>query len=58
MPLEKQTWSIIIPCYNEKDNIEKVVNDVLVVLKNIAEKYEVIIIDDGSTDGSLKSLNR
>ena len=40
--------SIIIPCYNEKQTIEKIVNKILKV--NI--KKEIIIVDDSSNDGT------
>ncbi len=41
--------SIVIPCYNEKDNIEKIIDKVIAL-----EKYEkeIIIVDDFSTDGT------
>jgi len=46
--------SVIIPCYNEKSTIEKVI---LNVKKNInLDKDEIIIIDDFSNDGTRKIL--
>lgn len=48
--------SILIPCLNEKDTIQKV----LAVVKKAAIKFltdfEIIVADNGSTDGSLKYL--
>ena len=41
--------SIIIPCYNEENTIEKIVNKIL-DLNNL--DLEIIIVDDNSTDGS------
>ena len=41
--------SIVIPCYNEKDTIEKIVEAVLQVP---LESREIIVIDDCSHDGS------
>ena len=55
----KQTLSIIIPCYNEKDTILKILEKINNVHLYGIEK-EIIIIDDFSTDGTrkiLKSLN-
>jgi len=40
--------SVIIPCYNEKDTIKEIVAQVL----DVGLAYEIIIIDDGSTDGT------
>jgi len=42
--------SIIIPAYNEELNIGGVINDVYSVLDNYGFSFEVIVIDDGSTD--------
>ena len=39
--------SIIIPCYNEEKTIEKIIDK---VRDNINSPYEIIVIDDGSTD--------
>ncbi len=44
--------SIIIFCYNERDSISKVVTDTLLYLKKISKDYEIILVDDGSTDGT------
>jgi dolichyl-phosphate beta-glucosyltransferase len=51
--------SIVIPAYNEKDNIEKqVLNQVHLYLKKQPYQYQVIIVDDGSTDGSPELLGK
>jgi glycosyltransferase involved in cell wall biosynthesis len=42
------TLSVIIPCYNEK----KTIRDVVVRVQNVQLADEIIIIDDGSTDGT------
>lgn len=41
---------IIIPAYNEAENIEKVVNN----LVNNYPQYDYVIVNDGSTDDTLK----
>ena len=43
-------YSIVIPAYNEEANINKIVKEVSRVLKDVADKYEIIIVDDGSWD--------
>ena len=43
-------FSIIIPIYNEEDNINKLSQSILSSLSNL--DYEVIFINDGSTDNS------
>lgn len=46
--------SIVIPLYNEVDNIEPLCRAILGVMQD--RSYEVIIVDDGSTDGSTEKL--
>jgi glycosyltransferase involved in cell wall biosynthesis len=50
--------SIIIPVYNEKDYIEKVIKMVHDVKLNYPVEKEVIVVDDGSNDGTKEILNR
>ena len=54
----KQTWSILVPCYNEKGTIEDVVSKIKTVLDQIASSYEIIPVDDASTDGSTEIIKR
>jgi len=51
-----QTWSVIIFCYNEKETVESVFYSVLNILQNIQADFEIIIIDDGSKDGSADKI--
>ncbi|MBU0471861.1 MAG: glycosyltransferase family 2 protein, partial [Nanoarchaeota archaeon] len=48
--------SIVIPIFNERENLILLHNNVLSVLKKMAVSYEIIFVDDGSRDGSLKIL--
>lgn len=50
--------SIIIPVYNEEDNLEWHHKKIEETLKKLPISYEVIYIDDGSTDGSLKIVKK
>jgi glycosyltransferase involved in cell wall biosynthesis len=47
--------SIIMPCYNEKATITKILDEVMAVDLGATTK-EIIIIDDGSSDGTRKIL--
>jgi glycosyltransferase involved in cell wall biosynthesis len=49
--------SVIIFCYNEAGNIARVIKKAKEFLDKHSFSYEVIIVDDGSTDGSLKIIN-
>lgn len=42
--------SLFFPAYNEEANIEETVEKAIPVLKKVAQKYEIIIINDGSKD--------
>ncbi len=42
--------TIFFPCYNEEANVERVTQAALAVAQRVTDDYEVIIVDDGSTD--------
>jgi glycosyltransferase involved in cell wall biosynthesis len=45
-----KTLSAVFPAYNEQSNIENTVQAALRVLPNLAESWEIIVVDDGSRD--------
>ena len=48
--------SVVIPTYNEDKNIKKLYLDVKEILLYLNEKYEFIVIDNNSTDDTVKVL--
>jgi glycosyltransferase involved in cell wall biosynthesis len=42
--------SVFLPSHNEEPNVERVVRGFLAELPQVADAYEVIVVDDGSTD--------
>jgi dolichol-phosphate mannosyltransferase len=48
--------SILIPVYNEEDNIEPLVERLFTVLHTLPHAFEVLVIDDGSRDRSFERL--
>ena len=50
--------SVIAPVYNEKENIKRFIEKVERALKKRFDSYEIILIDDGSTDGSKEILDK
>jgi len=48
--------SIFFPCYNEEKNVSDTVNKAIPVLNKITEKWEIILINDGSKDKTAEVL--
>lgn len=46
--------SIFFPFWNEEKNIEKVVKNAIPVAEKVAQKWEIIMVDDGSNDKTLE----
>lgn len=42
--------SVFLPAYNEENNLSDTVSEAVSVLKKLTEKYELIIVNDGSKD--------
>ena len=49
--------SVIIPVYNSESTIFRCVESVVISLERVTTDYEIICINDGSQDNSLKVLN-
>lgn len=45
-----ESISVIIPAYNEQENLKKAVSLTVSVLEDLGRDYEIIIVNDGSTD--------
>src|SRR3979490_23490 len=50
-------YSIVVPCYNEQENIPPLYMKITEVMDGIGEPYELVFIDDGSKDDSFKVLS-
>jgi glycosyltransferase involved in cell wall biosynthesis len=48
--------SFVIPVFNEEENVEPLHDAIQDVMKEIKQKYEIIFVDDGSTDKTLQKL--
>jgi glycosyltransferase involved in cell wall biosynthesis len=49
---DKLSISVFLPCHNEAGNIEAVVERAVGVLEELGADFEVIVVDDGSRDGT------
>jgi glycosyltransferase involved in cell wall biosynthesis len=50
--------SVFFPCYNEEANVENMVRKAQQILPELAEKWEIIPVNDGSKDKSREIINR
>ena len=51
--------SLVIPCYNEEDNLEKLLTKISFILKKFSkERIEIVIVNNGSTDNSEKIIKQ
>ena len=48
--------SVIVPCYNEEEAIPLFYKEIKKVIENIKAKFEIIFINDGSSDNTLEIL--
>lgn len=49
--------SVVVPIYNEVENLDPLCNELNKVLPGLGCPYEIILVDDGSTDGSAARLS-
>jgi dolichyl-phosphate beta-glucosyltransferase len=54
--LKRPELSIVIPVYNEESRLPKTFRESLDYLKKSKIRYEILIVDDGSRDGTLKEV--
>ncbi len=50
--------SIVVPLYNERDNLAPLHTEITRTLDGLGQSYELLFIDDGSNDGSLEELRK
>jgi glycosyltransferase involved in cell wall biosynthesis len=53
---ERIELSLVIPAYNEEQAIEPCVREADGVLARLGTRYEIVVVDDGSTDGTFDRL--
>lgn len=48
--------SIIIPVYNSEKTIERLCNEIILLMQTMKQEYEMILVDDNSVDRSLERI--
>jgi glycosyltransferase involved in cell wall biosynthesis len=48
--------SVIIPVYNEEENVEPLIQEITSVVAPLGKKYEIVVVDDGSQDNTFPAL--
>ena len=55
---DRPDLSIVIPVYNERDNLETLLHEISTSLRTTGRSWETLLVDDGSTDGSDEVMRR
>lgn len=58
MEEEKIEISVISPVFNEEENVEELYKELVSSLEKIGKTFEIIFVDDGSTDSTFERLKR
>ena len=56
--VENPVYSIVAPVYNEAGNLRRFCDDVRAALDSTGETWELLLINDGSVDGSLETMEQ
>lgn len=51
---DRKKLSVVVPLFNEEKNVQSVVEDLEETLSILGASYEIILVDDGSTDETLE----
>lgn len=57
-PVTAHRLSVVVPMYNEAENAALLIDDVAHALADYPHPWELIVVDDGSTDGTATALQR
>ena len=53
----KPSLSIVIPVYNSAENLPPLIDRLVSVLPTLTDRYEVVLVNDGSRDGSWEAIS-
>ncbi len=55
-PLPGPTFSIVAPVYNEEETVPHFYERIVAVMEEVGEPFELVLVDDGSRDGSYRTM--
>jgi glycosyltransferase involved in cell wall biosynthesis len=50
------SYSVVVPFYNEQENVAQLYVKIIEVMDGLGEPYEIVFVDDGSKDGTFRLL--
>jgi len=56
--MQRSVISVVIPAYNEEKTMGNVISDTISVMESLEMPYEIIVVDDGSTDNTRQTATK
>lgn len=56
--MKNNSISVIVPCFNEADNIPRLKMELIPLIDKLFKDYEIILVDDGSIDDTFIEMKR
>jgi dolichol-phosphate mannosyltransferase len=54
--VSENRFALVVPTLNEAGNIDKVLSELTAALSEAQHEYEIVVVDDGSTDGTVEHV--